>query len=224
VKWGDDETSSDPWRTIVGVVRDVRHFGLDEPARPEVYMTQEEVANSELELVVRAHGDEAALFPALREAMAEIDPQIPLARLRRMDDLLADSTAARRLRTWTFGGFAALALVLAVAGLYGSLAHAVGARKRELSLRMAVGAGRKQIVALVLREGAALTAVGLLAGSAGAIAVARALRQLLFGVEPLDVSSFAGAAALLSAVAFVAAWLPARRAAAVDPVRALREE
>jgi len=224
MKWGEDESSDDVWRTVVGVVRDVRHFGLDAPARPEVYMTQQEVANSGLEVVVRTRADEAALFPALRRAVAEIDPALPLARLRRMDDLLADSTAARRLRTWTFGGFAALALVLAVAGLYGSLAHAVGARRRELSVRMAVGAGKRQIVGLVLGEGAALTAVGILGGGAGALAAARALRQLLFGVEPLDVASFAGAAVLLCAVAFVAAWLPARRAAGVDPVRALRGE
>ncbi len=223
LKWGSAE-SDDPWRTVVGVVHDVRHFGLDAPIRPEVYMPQEQVADSGLEVVVRSAAEDRVLLPALRRAVAGIDPGLPLAHLRRMDELLADSTAARRLRTWALGGFAALALVLAVAGLYGSLAHAVGARRRELSVRMAVGAGRRQIVSLVLGEGAALTVAGLLAGGAGALVGARALRQLLFGVQPLDAASFAGAAALLAVVALAAAWLPARRAAAVDPVRALREE
>ena len=224
VKWGVDESSTDPWRTVVGVVRDVRHFGFDAPTKPEIYMPEAQQTYSGLDLVVRSRTPAEALLPALRRAVAELDPQVPLARPRAMDELLADSTAARRLRTWTLGGFAALALLLATAGLYGSLAHAVGARRRELSVRMAVGAGKRQIVRLVLSEGARLTAAGVLVGGAGAVAAARALRQLLFGVEPLDVASFAAATLLLAAIALVAAWLPARRAASVDPVRALREE
>lgn len=224
VKWGDNQSSTDPWRTVVGVVRDVRHFGLDAPIKPEVYMPEAQQAYSGLDVVVRSALPPETLLPTLRRAVAELDPQVPLARPRVMDELVAESTAARRLRTWTLGGFAALALVLAIAGLYGSLAHAVGMRRRELSVRMAVGAGKRQIVGLVMGEGAALTAVGLLMGGAGALLAARALRQLLFGVEPLDPVSFAAAAALLAAVALSAAWLPARRAASVDPVRALREE
>ncbi len=224
LKWGDDPSSSAPWRTVVGVVRDVRHFGFDAPIKPEIYMPEAQQTYSGLDVVVRSSTPAEALLPALRRAVAELDPQIPLARPRAMDELLADSTAARRLRTWTLGGFAALALLLATAGLYGSLAHAVGARRRELSVRMAVGAGKPQIVRLVMSEGARLTAAGVLVGGAGAVAAARALRQLLFGVEPLDVASFAAATALLAAIALLAAWLPARRAASVDPVRALREE
>src|SRR6185503_12189950 len=211
VKWGVDQSSTAPWRTIVGVVRDVRHFGLDAPRKPEVYMPEAQQTYSGLDMVVRTSpelDDPTTLVPALRRAVAELDPQLPLARPRAMDELLADSTAARRLRAWTVGGFAALALLLSTAGLYGSLAHAVGVRRRELSVRMAVGAGKRQIVGLVMGEGAALTAVGLLAGGAGAVAAARALRQLLFGVEPLDPLSFAAAAALLAAVALLAAWLP----------------
>ena len=224
VKWGVDQSSTDPWRTVVGVVRDVRHFGFDAPTKPEVYMPEAQQAYSGLDMVVRSALPPETLLPTLRRAVAELDPQVPLARPRVMDELVAESTAARRLRTWTLGGFAALALVLAIAGLYGSLAHAVGSRRRELSVRMAVGAGKRQIVGLVMGEGAALTAVGLLMGGMGALLAARALRQLLFGVEPLDPVSFVAAAALLAVVALSAAWLPARRAASVDPVRALREE
>ncbi len=224
MKWGIDASSSDPWRTVVGVVRDVRHFGFDAPTRPEVYMPEAQQTYDGMDIVVRSSTPAADLLPTLRRAVAELDPQLPLARPRALDELLASSTAARRLRAWTVGGFAALALLLATAGLYGSLAHAVGVRRRELSVRMAVGAGKRQIVGLVMGEGAALTAVGLLAGGACALLAARALRQLLFGVEPLDPLSFGAAAALLAAVALFAAWLPARRAASVDPVRALREE
>jgi putative ABC transport system permease protein len=173
---------------------------------------------------VRTAGDEVALADSLRRAVGELDPQLPLARLRPLAELLAESTAARRLRTWALGGLAALATLLASTGIYGSLAHAVGTRRRELSVRMAVGAGRRQILGLVLGEGAMLTGVGLLAGGAGAVAGARALRQLLFGVEPLDLASFAAAAGLLAIVALLAAWLPARRAAAVDPAQVLRAD
>jgi predicted permease len=224
VKWGEDPSSDNPWMSVVGVVRDVRHFGLDAPTKPEVYMPHEQTTYSGLEVVVRSATDATALMPALRRAVAELDPRLPLAHLRPMDELLADSTAARRLRTWTVGGFAAVALLIAVAGLYGSLAHAVAVRRRELSVRMAVGAGKRQIVGLVLGEGAALTAVGLLLGAAGALTAARALRQLLFGIAPLDPVSFGAAGAVLAVVALLAAWLPARRAASVDLVRALREE
>jgi putative ABC transport system permease protein len=224
MKWGLDASSSDPWRTVVGVVRDVRHFGYDAPVRPEIYMPEAQKTYDGLDVVVRSSTPAVDLLPTLRRVVAEVDPQLPLARPRALDELLADSTATRRLRAWMVGGFAALALLLATAGLYGSLAHAVGVRRRELSVRMAVGAGKRQIVGLVMGEGAALTAVGLLAGGAGALAASRALRQLLFGVEPLDPTSFAAAAALLAAVAMLASWLPARRAAAVDPVRALRED
>jgi putative ABC transport system permease protein len=224
VGWGDEASESTAWMTVVGVVADVRHFGLDAPHKPEVYMPLAQVPSSGMEVVVRTAGDDAPVVDSLRGAVAELDPQLPLARLRPLDELVADSTAARRLRTWAVGGFAALATLLASAGLYGSLAHAVGTRRRELSVRMAVGAGRRQIVRLVLGEGAALAAAGLLVGGGAAIAGARALRQLLFGVEPLDAASFAAAAGVLALVALIAAWLPARRAAAVEPAQVLRND
>jgi len=224
VAWGEHVDDKTLWRTIVGVVPDVHHFGLDVPTKPEIYMPAAQEMTSDLDFVVRAANDQIDLGPSLRQAVAELDPQLPLARLRPMDELLADSTASRRLRTVTIGGFALLATILAAAGLYGSLAHAVASRRRELCIRMAVGAERRRILRLVIGEGATLAALGLLAGALGAVAAARALRQILFEVQPLDFPSFATAAGVLGAVALLAAWLPARRAAAVDPASALRQE
>jgi predicted permease len=224
VAWGDVVSAKSLWRTVVGVVPDVHHFGLDAKTKPEVYMPLGQEQTTDMEVVVRATGEPGALARELRAAVAAVDPQLPLARLRPLDELVAASTASRRLRTWAIGGFAVLATLLAAAGLYGSLAHAVAGRRRELCVRMAVGAGRRQILGLVIGEGAALAAAGLVVGGAGSIAAVRALRQLLFGVQPFDTTSFAVAAGLLATVALLAAWLPARRAAAVEPATALRAE
>lgn len=222
LKWGG-AASDDPWREVVGVVADVRHFGLDEPALPEVYSPHAQLPYDNMYAVVRTAGDPAALIAEAARVVREMDPGVPLVDPRPMAELVAGSVAVRRLRAGLLGGFAALALLLCGIGVYGVMSHLVGERRGEIGVRMAVGARSGQVLRAVLREGLALGAAGLVAGAAGVLAMPRLLGGLLFGVEPLDPPTLAAAALALLAVAALAAWLPARRAAAVDPVRVLRD-
>jgi putative ABC transport system permease protein len=177
-----------------------------------------------LSLVVRARGDAAALAPAVRQAIWSVDKGQPIVRVATMEALLAASAAERRFASILFEVFGLAALVLAAVGIYGVLSGSVTERTREIGVRLALGASRGHILALILRQGMTLTGIGVAAGLCGAAAASSALVSLLFGVSRLDPAAYLGVVALLAVVSAVACWVPAWRAARVDPSITLRAE
>jgi len=214
-----------PWWTVVGVVGDVKHIGLDAGPTPQIYLPQGQwMYNEGLGgLVVRTRGDPTALIEPVRRAIRDLEPDSPISRVATMDDLLAGSTADRRYALWLFGGFAVLALLLSAAGTYGVLANSVQERTREIGIRTALGASRRSILRQILGEGLRLTGIGVALGGMGALLLSRVLRGLLFGVAPHDPITFVGVVLVLAATAVAACWIPARRAASVPPAEVLRE-
>jgi putative ABC transport system permease protein len=221
-------TDDKPWLTVVGVVGQVRHNAIVEEPRAEMYIAHAQLpahlgsAPRGMALTVKARGDAAALAPVLRDAVRAIDPQLPLGNLRTLDDLAATHLAQARFTAWMLSGFAALALVLAVVGLYGAVSLVTDERAPEIGVRMALGAERASILRLILSEGVALTAAGAGLGLAISAAVAGTLAGQLYGVRPHDPLTFALVPALFCAVAVVASLVPARRAARLDPIAVIR--
>ena len=206
---------------IIGIVGDVRHGSLAAPALPAMYMPTFETGEN---VVVRGQGDSTALAAAVRREMAAIDPSQPIARVRTMNEWLGRATAASRYRTGLFVLFAGLALALSAVGIYGVMSYSVGQRTREIGVRMALGARRWNVLGLVLRQGMGLVVIGVGIGLIGAFALTRVIGSLLFNVGTRDPLTFSGVAILLAAVAFIACYVPARRATKVDPMVALRYE
>ncbi|NOT08050.1 MAG: ABC transporter permease [Gemmatimonadales bacterium] len=210
-------------RIVVGVVADERFKGQAEAAAPALYLSTTQAPIAGGSLLVRVGGDATQLAPAVRSIVRELDPALPLFGVEPLADTLADSTGQRRFTMLVLGVFAAVALLLAMIGVHGVLSYTVAQRTREIGIRMALGADRSTVRALVLGQGARLAAAGLAIGLAGAMGVARLLGTLLFGVHPNDPMTFIVVAAGLGTVALVASWLPARRAARMEPLVALRE-
>jgi putative ABC transport system permease protein len=220
-----------PWRTIAGVVADVRQRGLETPPGPEMYIPlpqfqhfMEGTQAWSLSVVVKASGPPLALAGAVRAALRRVDPEVPAADVRAMDEVVGASLAARRRDAWLTGAFAALALAVATVGVHGVTAYHVAQRRREIGLRVALGAGRRDVVGMVLGQGLRLVGAGLIIGLPAAVAATGALRSLLFAVEPHDATVLAAIAVLLASVAALACAVPAVRAARIDPVVALRDE
>jgi predicted permease len=215
-----------PPYTIIGIVGDVRQQSLTLSQSDAVYMpaVQWLFPDNAMSLVVRSRGNGAAMVPAIQQAIWSVDADQPIVRLATMDHLVDASAAERRFALVLFEAFALAALVLAAAGIYGVLSGSVVERTREIGVRAALGASRGMIVGLVLRQGMALTGVGLAIGLAAAIAASPAIAALLFGVSRLDPVTYASVIALLAAVAALACLVPAWRAARVDPVTTLRAE
>ena len=216
-----------PWDVVVGVVGDVKQSSLGTLSPPDavyVALGQWVWMDYEQSLVVRTDGDPAALVPAIKGAIRSVSSIPAIGRVATMEEIVATSEAERRFALTVFAVFAAAALVLAALGLYGVIAGAVAERTREIGLRSALGATSAQILALVLRQGLTLAALGVALGLVGAAAATRGLESLLYGVTSLDPLTYAGVILLLAAVAGAACWLPAARAARVDPTVALRAE
>jgi predicted permease len=211
-------------RTIVGVVENVKQTALDDPAAPQVYVPQSQMAYPGLTFVIRTKGDPMTAVPALREAARAADPGATLNDVRLMDDVVALSLARQRFSMTLIGTFAALALVLAIVGLYGVLALIVGQRRREIGVRMALGARPSDVVRMIVGEGARVAALGVIIGVGGAFAMMRVLGALLYGVSATDTLTFAGASVVVATIALAATYAPARRAARVDPKAALVAE
>ncbi len=211
-------------KTIVGVVADVKYGGLDSKAGPEIYLPYAQQRVDSYTVALRTSGDPLAVGPALREAVGALDRELPVADLEPMAGLIGASVAERRFTMLLLVAFAVVAATLAAIGIYGVLAYLVGQRTPEIGVRMALGAAPRDVARLFVREGMALTAVGLALGVAGALAATRALTSLLFGVTATDTVTFVSVALALGAVALAASYVPARRAARVDPMNALRTE
>ena len=219
MSWDDD-----PEAEVVGVVGDVRLTSLDTAARHTLYWSQEQVPNSFMTLMVRASGRPESLIPAVRSVVAALDPELPPGRFRSLEEIVEGSLERQRFLLRLLAAFAVVAMLLAAVGVYGVMSYAVIERVPEVGVRLAVGASPGDIVRLVLRDGLALGLAGVAIGTVAAAAAAGALRSLLFEVAPRDPLSLGAVACLLLLATLTAAWLPARRASRVDPIKALRVE
>lgn len=215
-----------PLYTVVGVMGDVRQMSLALTDSEAVYTTavQWHSGDAAMSVLVRAHGDVAALVPALRQAIWSVDKDQPIVRVAMMDDVLASTAAGRRFALILLQAFALTALILAAAGIYGVLAGSVAERTREIGVRSALGASRTDILGLVLREGMLMAGGGIALGLAGAVAASRALATLLFGISHLDPLTYVAVTVLMAGVSVIACWTPAWRAVRLDPAMTLRSE
>jgi putative ABC transport system permease protein len=215
------------WRTIIGVVKDVHERGYELEMKPGVYIPYPQFLDTWAQptsLMVRTKGDPAALAGAVRRVIASVDPTQPVSAVMTMDEILDRDVRDRSEQMTLLGAFAGLALLLASHGLYGVLSYAVTQRSREIGLRMALGASARGVMGMVVWRGLLLTGGGLAIGLVAALAATRLMKTLLYGVDAVDPATFAGVSALLGTIAVLACWIPARRAARVDPIVVLREE
>jgi putative ABC transport system permease protein len=222
--YNSDPAEQRPWRTVVGVVPDVKQYGLDTSGTPALYVPQLQVPQSTLTLVVRTRAEPVSMIEVIRREIFAIDPEQAVFNVATMDQVLAESISLRRISMFLLVGFAALALLLAAIGIYGVLAQSVVQRTHEIGIRMALGAQIRDVLKLILGYGMKLAVLGIVVGIIGAFSVTRLIASLLFGVAATDPSTFVVIAALLGGVAFLACYLPARRATKADPVAALRAE
>jgi putative ABC transport system permease protein len=221
------DTASDRWLTVAGVVKDAKHYGLDQPMRPGIFLSTTIMdttsSTRSFAVVVRTSIEPSALFPAIRAAVRDLDPELPVFELRTMREMVDRSLSLRRMLAFALGGFAAIALTLAVGGIYAVLSYVVGRRRREIGIRMALGAQRGQVIGLVVRQGAGLVLAGVGVGLPLAWAATRVLDSTLVGVTPRDPLTYMLVVAVLLATGLAATLVPARRAATVDPTVTLSE-
>jgi ABC-type antimicrobial peptide transport system permease subunit len=212
-----------PWVDVVGVVKDVKHDGLETSGVPHVYRPAYQTGSRVINYVLKTALPAAVLEPQVRRAVQSVDPGLPIFAVRTMDDVLAASLAARRFSAQLVGAFAVLALLLASVGIYGLLAFMVGQRKREIGVRLALGAQPTSILGMFLKSGAFFAGIGCVIGLVLSALAVPALASQLYGVRAFDPAVFLGVPVALLLVAIAASVIPARRAAGVDPVTVLRE-
>jgi putative ABC transport system permease protein len=221
------ETGPPRWMTIIGVVADVKHSGLNQPTDPAVYIPfsqSDEGWRRFMTLAIRAQDTSSGLVEEVKKQIWSVDSQLPVSDVHTMDELLAVSLTQQRFNMLLLGLFAVLALILAAVGIYGAMAYAVSQRTHEIGIRTALGAQRRDVLRLVMKDGAKIALFGIASGIAGALALTRLMASLLFEVKATDPATFVGVAILLVLVALAACYIPARRAVRVDPMVALRYE
>ena len=223
---GTDSTR--PWVAVVGIIGDVKEMGLEAPAKAEFFFPYQQMPetlwNMPRDLTVRTTGDPLSLVPAVRQAIWAVDPAQPVSNIRTMGEVVGEEVAQRRIGMTLLAAFAALALLLSSLGIYGVLSYAVTQRTQEIGIRMALGADRQDVLRLVMADGLRLTTAGIVIGLGVSFALTRLMKSLLFGVSVSDPVTLIGVTFLLTAVALLACYVPARRAAKVDPLIALRYE
>ena len=234
LKWGGSAESPNPWMTVIGVVGDVKQESLQERTAPMTFtplMQEPDEAIAPplsmlraMNVALRTSGDPSAIAPAVRKRVAELDPALPVADMKTMEDAVRQAAAPQRFSTYLLGAFAAIALLLATLGIAGVVAYSVGQRTREISLRIALGASRRTILSLTLREGLLYAGLGLAAGAGLALGLTRLMGSLLYGVQATDAVTFAGVMGVVGVVAAAASLLPGYRATRLDPMVALRNE
>ena len=210
--------------TVVGVVADIRHRALDDKVWPELFFPFDQSPSPWITVLVRGAGDPSALATPIRSVAQAIDPGQPLFDVDLLERKVSQSLAERRERATVLGAFATLALLIAVVGIYGVMSYSVARRTHEIGLRMALGARRGDVLRMVVGSGLRIAAFGMAIGIGGALLVTRVLKTFLYGIEPTDPTNFCLVGAILGTAAFFASYLPARRAASVEPMAALRRE
>ena len=216
--------SKAPWLTVVGVVRHVRNRTLEARSRIELYVPENQVPYNGMTLAIRASTSPLSLVPTIQREVASIDPDLPVYRVRTMNEVMGESLQRRRLALTLLGGFAAVALLLAAIGIYGITSNGVAQRKTEIGVRMALGANRRQVLGMIVRTGMTTIAIGLAIGVVLSLTLTRLMSSLLFSVHASDPLALAGAALVLIFAALIAILIPARRATMVNPMSALRYE